>query len=135
MIQEDLSSSDCRIGGCDENGNSIIVEIDESKFVPDRSARTLLSIKEEFVLPGSTVHTDYWAGYNSIENMGRELAHQTVNHSVEYVTVDGVHTNSIEGTWNGIKLNVVPRLRSRKMMPWVLVEVIWRCKHCGDITG
>ncbi|KAI8324220.1 hypothetical protein EDC96DRAFT_472552, partial [Choanephora cucurbitarum] len=32
MIQEDLSSSDCRIGGFDENGNSIVVEIDESKF-------------------------------------------------------------------------------------------------------
>ncbi|OBZ81295.1 hypothetical protein A0J61_10656 [Choanephora cucurbitarum] len=36
---------------------------------------------------------------------------------------------------NGIKLNVVPRLRNRKMMPWVLVEFIWRRKHCGDITG
>ncbi|OBZ81297.1 hypothetical protein A0J61_10655 [Choanephora cucurbitarum] len=32
MIQEDLSSSDCRIGGYDENGNSIIVKIDELKF-------------------------------------------------------------------------------------------------------
>ncbi|KAI8373361.1 hypothetical protein BD560DRAFT_489266 [Blakeslea trispora] len=32
MIQEDLSSSDCRIGGVDFQGNPIIVEIDESKF-------------------------------------------------------------------------------------------------------
>ncbi|OBZ80186.1 hypothetical protein A0J61_11765 [Choanephora cucurbitarum] len=43
--------------------------------VPDRSARTLLSMIEEFVLPATTVHTDCWAGYNLIESMGRELAH------------------------------------------------------------
>ncbi|OBZ80187.1 hypothetical protein A0J61_11764 [Choanephora cucurbitarum] len=30
---------------------------------------------------------------------------------------------------------VVPRSRNKKIMPWVLIEFIWRRKHCGDITG
>lgn len=36
---------------------------------------------------------------------------------------------SFIGTWNGIKLNITPRLRNKKEMPWKLVEFIWRRKH------
>jgi transposase-like protein len=32
LLQEDLQEEDCQIGGIDENGNPIVVEIDESKF-------------------------------------------------------------------------------------------------------
>ena len=32
MLQEDISDEDCMVGGRDENGDRIIVEIDESKF-------------------------------------------------------------------------------------------------------
>lgn len=128
MMQEDIRSTDCKIGGLDENGRGIIVEIDESKFgkrkyhrghhvegvwvvggveltaqrkcflltVPDRTERTLSSIIEEFVLPGSIVRTDCWRAYNNMVNLGMNLQHQTVNHSVSFR--DGeVHTNTIEG--------------------------------------
>lgn len=39
------------------------------------------------------------------------------------------------GTWNGIKQNVTARHRTKKMMPWKLVESIWRRKHDDDWWG
>lgn len=32
-------------------------------------------------------------------------------------------------------MNIVPRLRNKKMMPWLLAEFIWRRKHHGDLWG
>lgn len=39
------------------------------------------------------------------------------------------------GTWSGIKINISPALRTKKMTPWMLVEFIWRRKHYGDLWG
>ncbi|CEP11592.1 hypothetical protein [Parasitella parasitica] len=58
---------------------------------------------------------------------------ETVNDSESFITPDGVHTNTIEGTWSAIKLITSPRLRTKKMMPWMLMEFIWRRKHHGNI--
>jgi hypothetical protein len=33
------------------------------------------------------------------------------------------------GTWNAIKINISSRERTQRMMPWKLVEFIWRRKH------
>ncbi len=42
------------------------------------------------------------------------MAHGTVNHTYNYVDPDtGVHTNTIEGTWNDIKLNTNRRHYNR----------------------
>ncbi|OBZ81182.1 hypothetical protein A0J61_10770 [Choanephora cucurbitarum] len=118
--------------------------------VPDRSARTLLDVIEKHVLPGSIIHTDCWKAYERIEELGRNYSHFTVNHSVEYVTDGGVHTNTIEGskiyefisftnnpigTWHGIKINATPRQRNENSMPWMLLRFIWMRKHYGDIWG
>jgi transposase-like protein len=82
-------------------------------FVPveDRSAQTLLPLIRDHVLPGSIVYTDLWRGYSRIsEELG--LLHFTVNHSETFVDpVTGVHTNTIEGSWNGLKLCINPRNR------------------------
>ena len=32
--------------------------------------------------------------------------HKTVNHSLEYVTKDGIHTNSVEGFWALLKRGI-----------------------------
>lgn len=32
-------------------------------------------------------------------------------------------------------MNIVPRLRNKKMVPWLLAEFIWRRKHYGDLWG
>lgn len=116
------------LGGYDRDGNSIIVEIDESKFgkrkyhrghrvegvwvvggvertqerrvflmtVPRRDATTLRAVIETNVNQGSTIHTDFWRGYNFI-NDRRHMVHRSVNHSEGFISEDGVHTNTIEG--------------------------------------
>jgi hypothetical protein len=57
-----------------------------------------------------------------------------VNHSQHFVNPeDGTHTNSIEGTWNGIKLKVSPRNRTREDMEVHLLEFIWRRRHAADL--
>ncbi|OAD72010.1 hypothetical protein PHYBLDRAFT_169919 [Phycomyces blakesleeanus NRRL 1555(-)] len=109
LIQMDLTNNDMRIRGIDANGQSIIVEIDESKFgkrkyhqghrveVPQRDAATLLQVIKKHVKPNSIIHTDCWAAYGGLTSVvDMNYTHRTVNHNVEYVTSDGIHTNTIE---------------------------------------
>ena len=43
--------------------------------------------------------------YRALNDFGME--HQTVNHTEHFVDpVTGVHTNTIEGTWNGMKMHI-----------------------------
>ena len=94
--------------------------------VEDRSRETLHSIIEEYVEPGSVIHTDLWRGYQGI-NETIEVEHRTVNHSEHFKDPEsGVHTNTIEGTWNGIKHNIKPRNRNAEQIDDHLLEFIWR---------
>ena len=55
-------------------------------------------------------------------------------HSQHFVDPEtGAHTNTIEGTWNGIKLVIVPRNRIAKDMENRLFEFIWRRKHANNL--
>lgn len=66
--------------------------------VNDRSKETLNRIITTYVKPNSIVRTDGWAGYCDISLLhDGTLTHEVVNHSVEFVTTAGVHTNTIEG--------------------------------------
>ncbi len=71
----------------------------------DVSASTLKGIVKEHVLPGSTVFTDEWPGYNELHDCG--YAHHRINHSAKIYVSGDVHTNTIEGFWalvkNGIR--------------------------------
>lgn len=103
-----------------------------AETVSDRSAETLLDVIRRHVRPGSIIITDLWRGYSAIEsNLG--LEHRTVNHSVEFVAEDGSHTNTIEGTWCGIKFRVSPRNRNNNDMENCLLEFIWRRKNHDDL--
>ena len=51
--------------------------------VPKRDAATLLPIVQQWVLPGTTIHSDMWQAYNQFGNMG--YPHGTVNHSLNFV--------------------------------------------------
>lgn len=97
-------------------------------FVPveDRSADTLLDLISRHVLPGSIVLTDMWRGYSGIEaRLG--LEHRTVNHSKGFLNPEtGTHTNTVEGTWNGLKICIGPRGRVREGMEHRLGEFQWR---------
>lgn len=104
-------------------------------FVPveTRDAETLLNVIEQHVLPGSIIFTDMWRGYYRIEE---ELAmrHFVVNHSQNFVDPDtGVHTNTIEGTWNGLKICIVPRARVKQGIEDRLAVFQWRRIHKDDL--
>jgi hypothetical protein len=67
--------------------------------VHNRTADTLQTIARAYVLPGSHVNTDCWAGYNGLSRMeGMDYDHHPVNHERHFVDpIDGTHTNRIEG--------------------------------------
>lgn len=98
--------------------------------IADRSAATLIGVIHRHVLPGSIVFSDMWRGYSGLsEILGVE--HHVVNHSVEFVTHDGVHTNTIEATWCGLKL-LIPKRNRTKNIEKHLWEYVWRKRHRAD---
>jgi hypothetical protein len=119
--------------------------------VVNRNAQTMKDVITRFVKRGSIIHTDCWPAYNGIpdfvdveqvaspmgsmvnEIRGLDYLHQTVNHSVSFISEEGIHTNTIEGSWNGIKMMVSARYRTQLQMPWKLVEFIWRRQNQGKI--
>ena len=71
------------------------------QIVDQRDAATLLPIISDHVEGGTTVWSDMWAAYNGIAALPGVTAHETVNHSIQFVNpVTGVHTNTIETYWN-----------------------------------
>jgi hypothetical protein len=101
--------------------------------VPDRSQATLEDIISRHVYPGSILLTDLWRGYSGLtEHFGYE--HQTVNHSLNFVDPEtSTHTNTIEGTWAGIKLGLPRRNRVLEGIDEHLFEFIWRRKHQNNL--
>lgn len=55
--------------------------------VTNRNSDTMRDIIRRFVLPGSIIHTDCWAAYNMISDMGQNFTHCAVSHSVGFVSV------------------------------------------------
>ena len=97
------------------------------QIVPDRTAATLLPILQQHVAQGSVVHSDQWASYNQVGNLPNVSAHGTVNHSMEFVSPSGVHTQNIESYWNHTKMKL-KRMRgcAAKEVPSYLDEFMWR---------
>ncbi|KAG2218628.1 hypothetical protein INT45_009760, partial [Circinella minor] len=107
--------------------------------VEQRNAATLLDIIAQKVALGSIIYTDCGRAYNSIPQLVNEQGdslryqHLTVNH--EYNFVDPVtfcYTNTIEGTWNGIKLRTFPKNYAKKQIGHSLNFFIWRRKFKGQ---
>jgi transposase-like protein len=72
----------------------------KAKPVPGTGAATLQPEIRATIAPGSTIHTDEWAGYNGLS---RDYTHETVAHSAGEYSRDGVHTNGIESVWAVLK--------------------------------
>ena len=51
--------------------------------------------------PKSIVFTDCWRGY---QLQGLDVIHRRINHSRNQGETFGIHTNTIEGCWNGLKV-------------------------------
>lgn len=71
------------------------------KFLPSRSRNDLFHFLNEWILPGSIVHTDCHRSYMTLSSLG--FQHFTVNHSRNLVGPDGTHTNWIEGLFGCMK--------------------------------
>lgn len=84
-------------------------------------------------MPGSIVHADYWRGSTQIPTE-LNLDYRTVNHSEGPVDpLTGVHTNTIETKWNGLKRKISIRGLVKEHLDAHLMEQIWRRKHSGTL--
>ena len=71
-----------------------------------------------------------WAAYNGVAQLPGVQNHSTVNHSIEFTTPTGVHTNHIESYWNRAKVKL-KRMRGchRSQLPSYLDEFMWRERY------
>ena len=70
-------------------------------LVDDRKRDSLFPIIRSHIRPGSTIKSDKHRTYFTLNEEG--YTHLVVNHSVEFVAADGVHTQLIESVWSQIK--------------------------------
>jgi len=102
--------------------------------VEDRSADTLEHVIRQFVRSGSIVYTDCWKGYTCLKDM--DVQHCTVNHSKYFRDPETqVHTNTIEGTWSGLKRTIPICNQSKNSVDDHLQLFIWRRQNALDLWG
>jgi transposase-like protein len=70
-----------------------------ARVIADTTKATLHGVIQENVEKGTTVYTDAWASYRSLD---KDYVHGFVDHAEKYV--DGaVHTNGLENYWALLK--------------------------------
>uniref|UniRef100_A0A0L8GYE4 ISXO2-like transposase domain-containing protein n=1 Tax=Octopus bimaculoides TaxID=37653 RepID=A0A0L8GYE4_OCTBM len=119
VCDEWLWQNPVEIGGVDNNGQPLVVEIDESKFfhrkyhrrlwIPGHwvfGERTLLELIQRWILPGTHIISDRWASYANITNLGGcTYTHEVTVHGDHFVDPNdnGIHTHNIENLWMRLK--------------------------------
>jgi len=97
--------------------------------VPDRKASTLLQEIAGHIAPGTIIHSDTWASYQTIESIpNKNFIHHMVNHSKNFLnTKNGSHTQNIERMWRDLKFKKTSScgIRSLEASGYVF-EYIWR---------
>lgn len=120
------------IGGVERSNLKNKIKNENKKIfllqIEKRDINGIDKIIQKYVRKGTTIYTDKWKGYNNLKNIGYK--HYTVNHKKHFKDPNtGVHTNTIEGTWNGLKQSIVPRCRTKKDLLLYLREYQWRRKN------
>lgn len=101
------------------------------QLVRRRDARTLLTIIQRHVQPGSLVYTDEWAAYRQMQRV-LGFNHQTVNHSVNFVDpITGVHTQHAESNWSYSKKEELNAVWWKNISPLGLLHPF----ICGATPG
>lgn len=101
------------------------------RIVESRDRETMEDIIQRHVLPGSIIMTDCFKSYNRLNSLG--YRHMSVNHSYSFVDRNtSACTNSIEGTWNALKMQIPPRNRTI-YCETNLWEFIWRRMNENDL--
>jgi transposase len=104
-----------------EKGGELITRV-----VPNRQKVSVLPVIQDYVLPGTHIHTDEGSSYRTLG--GRAYRHSSVNHRAHEYVRDGVSVNQLEGFWailkrgiNGTHIHV-----SAKHLPKYLGEFEYR---------
>ena len=97
--------------------------------VEKRDRDTLIPIICKYILPGTTIISDYWKPYDILSEM--DFVHLKVNHSIEFVNVNGDHTNKIEGHWRQAKKHLPPFGVRKALFSSHLAEFMWRYSNNG----
>lgn len=109
--------------------------------VSNRSKETLIPIIQRHVAPGSTIYSDGWSAYCSLNTIGYQ--HFTVIHkhsfkktyqNVETRELVEVHTNRIEGAWKHAKQHF-KKMSGTKLSQFEghLAEIMWRSHVKGNL--
>lgn len=89
--------------------------------VPDRKEATLIPILKRYIARESIVYSDCFESYFGLNDYF--LDHLSVNHSPGFVNPsNGVHTNTIEGTWSSLKQTIPIRKRTNNLICLYLVR-------------
>ena len=121
------------LGGVERNSNSFfLVPCPENS----RNAATLNGLIQDWVLPGTIIITDEWAGYRLLHGLPEDYVHHTVNHSVSFVDRNdhNINTNKCEGMWAHAKKKFKKMHgSSRGHFESYLQEFLWRNYHKENI--
>ena len=72
----------------DNSSNCFLTALEGQK----RNAQTLLPLIQQFIKPGSGIHSDFWAAYNTISCLPEGYLHKKVNHTENFVDSEcGAH--------------------------------------------
>lgn len=95
----------------------IILSIRFLQRVENRTAETLLPLIQQWVVPGARIHSDCWAAYNGLAQLG--YRHETVNHRENFRDpITGATTNHVEAFWSRIKRDFKSVLGSQGELKW-----------------
>jgi transposase len=94
--------------------------------VPDRRRETLQGEIVRCVLPASTIFTDEWPAYHSLDRTYR--SHHRIRHSEKVYVSGDVHTQTIEGFFGNMKRGIAGTYHavSAKWLQGYLNEFAWR---------
>jgi len=104
-----------------------------AKTAIETGSQQLLKLAAEHILPDSTVYTDEYKAYNTLEKLkkdGKPLGyqHRRIHHAAKVYVMGDIHTNTVEGFWSLIKRGIggVYHSVSQKYLQTYLDEYSWR---------
>ena len=95
-------------------------------IVPSENKEDINALVKRFVEPGSTIRTDELPGYKHL--VGEGYIHETVNHSKEFSTDEGVNQNQAESYFARFRRAIIGQYHrvTPKYMHDYAQEIAWR---------